>query len=797
LPNSGASRVFHSDETIGGCPVTKRSLIGQSIPRVEDEPLLRGRGCFIDDIDFPGLLHASFVRSPYAHAAIRTIETRAARELPGIQSVLTLDNLIPLMRHRRMKRHSNSGAALDMVWPFALADGEVSYVGEPVAIVIGENRYVTEDAAALVEVEYDELEAAVDCRSSGENASPRVRLALSSNMVASYRVGYGNVDEAFAHATGVFREEIRQSRGGAHPIEGRGIVAEYRNADDSVHISASTQKAHDLKNTVASLLDLSDSKIRVVTPDVGGGFGSKLCVYSEDIAVVASAKLLKRSIKWIEDRREHFTNAVQERDQIWSLEIATDRDGRIAGIRGTLIHDQGAYALQDVNLPYNSASGLTGPYVVPAFEIHVRVVLTNKTPVSSVRGAGYPQSAFAMERLMDRIAREMDLDRSEVRRRNLITSDAMPYEKPLKARSGVSVTYDSGDYLAAQTTVLKAANWEDFPRRKAQARATGRHIGIGLANAVKGTGRGPFESGLVRIDTTGQVSVYTGAAQMGQGLRTALAQICASEFGVEASKVNIIAGDTGAVPLGLGGFASRQLVTAGSSVLLASRAVVAKAKRLASDILEADEGDLQLSGGSVHVAGAKDMAVSLAELARILQGAPGYSFPSGMEPGLDATSHFRTDALAYANASHVVEVEVDPETGGVTLLKYLALQDAGRLINPMIVDGQIKGGIVHGIGNGLFEQMVHDGTGQPLTTNFADYLLPTATELPTIETIYTETPSPLNPLGAKGVGELGTVPAAAAVISAIEDALSEFNIQISEVPISPQYIVALLERTGG
>jgi aerobic carbon-monoxide dehydrogenase large subunit len=772
-------------------------LIGQSIPRVEDEPLLRGRGCFIDDIDLPGLFHASFVRSPHAHAIIRAIDARPARVLPGVHAILMLDDLAPVMRHRRMKRHSNSGAALDMVWPFALADREVSYVGEAVAIVIGESRYVAEDAAALVQVDYDELAAAIDCRSSSENASPRVRSALTSNLVASYRVGYGNVDEAFARAMHIFHDEIRQSRGSAHPIEGRGIVAEYRRADDSLQVSASTQKAHDLKNTIASLLGLPDSKIRVVTPDVGGGFGSKLCVYSEDIAVAASAKLLKRSIKWVEDRHEHFTNAVQEREQIWSLAIASDQNGRISGIRGTLIHDQGAYALQDINLPYNSASALTGPYKIPAFEMQVRVVLTNKTPVSSVRGAGYPQSAFAMERLMDRLARELALDRAEVRRRNLITPDAMPYEQPLKVRSGASITYDSGDYPAGQAAVLKAANWGDFPRKKAQARAAGHYIGIGLANAVKGTGRGPFESGLVRIDATGQVAVYTGAAQMGQGLRTALAQICASEFGVEASEVNVITGDTAAVPLGLGGFASRQLVTAGSSVLLAARTVATKAKSLASHILEVDKDDLVLSDGSVHVAGAKDMAVSLAELARTLQGAPGYAFPSGQEPGLDATSHFRTDALAYANASHVAEVEVDPETGGITLLRYVALQDAGRLINPMIVDGQIKGGIVHGISNGVFERIVHDGNGQPLTTNFADYLLPTATELPVMETIYTETPSPLNPLGAKGVGEVGTIPAAAAVISAVEDALSEFNVRISEVPISPQYIVGLLERAGG
>jgi len=769
-------------------------LIGQSVPRIEDEPLLQGRARFVDDIQFPGLLHASFVRSPHAHAAIRAIDTSLAAAAPGIHATLTLDDIGAAMRQRRMKRYSNSGTALDLVWPYALADKEVSYVGEAVAIVIGDSRYITEDAAALVAVTYDVLEPVVDCRLSERAASPRVRSELKSNVVASYKVGYGDIDLAFKSAAHVFEEEITQCRGGAHSIEGRGIVVEYRSTDDSLFVSASTQKAHDLKNSIAVLLGLPDSKIRVVTPEVGGGFGAKLCVYSEDIAVAAAAKLLKRSIKWIEDRREHFTNAVQERDQIWSLAIATDNDGRIAGIRGTLIHDQGAYALQDVNLPYNSASAVTGPYVVPTFAMDVRAVLTNKTPVSSVRGAGYPQSAFAMERLMDLVAKKLKLDRAEVRQRNLIAAKDMPYEKPIKARSGVSIKYDTGDYPATQIAALKVAKWEDFPRRKAAARATGRYIGVGIANAVKGTGRGPFETGIVRIDLTGQVSVYTGAAQMGQGLRTALAQICASEFGLKASDINVVTGDTGPVPLGQGGFASRQLITAGSSVLLASRAVAAKAKALAGRIIEADEGDLELSDGTVHVAGAKGASVSLAELARILQGAPGYSFPPGMEPGLDAVSNFRTDALAYANASHIAEVEIDFETGGITIVKYVAVQDAGRLINPMIVDGQIKGGIVHGIGNAIFERIVHDNEGQPLATNFADYLLPTATELPRIETIYTESPTQLNPLGAKGVGEVGTVPAAAAIISAIEDALSEFSIRISEVPISPQYIRSCIEQ---
>jgi carbon-monoxide dehydrogenase large subunit len=570
-------------------------------------------------------------------------------------------------------------------------------------------------------------------------------------------------------------------------------VVECRKADGSLNVFASTQKAHDLFNTLASLLGLDENRLRVATPDVGGGFGPKLCVYAEDVATVAAAKLLGRSVKWIEDRREHFLNAAQERDQHWSMEIALDGDGRILGLRGSLLHDLGAYALQDVNLPYNSASTLTGPYAVPAFAMEVAVTLTNKVPVSSVRGAGYPQASFVMERLMDIAARELGLDRAELRRRNLIPAAKLPYTKPLKTRAGALIVYDSGDYPACQAAVAAAADWDAFPARQAEARREGRLIGLGLAHAMKGTGRGPFESGVVRISPSGRISVFTGAAAMGQGLKTALAQICASELGVAPADVRVISGDTAVVPVGLGGFASRQLVTAGSSVLLAARAVVRKARTLASHVLEVAEGDLELVGGELRVAGAPQLGVALGELARILQGAPGYAFPPGMEPGLQEACNFRTDQLAYANACHAAEVEVDAETGEVRILRYVALQDSGTLVNPMIVDGQVHGGIAHGIGNALFEWMGYDDAGQPITTNFAEYLLPTAPTFPMFETLYKETPSPLNPLGAKGAGEVGTIPAAAAVISAIEDALRPFDVRITQIPVTPALLLELIE----
>jgi carbon-monoxide dehydrogenase large subunit len=770
----------------------KQSLIGSRLARVEDDALLRGRGRFVDDIVVPGVLHCCFVRSPHAHALIRSVSKTAALAAPGVHAVLTLDDLAPIMAQRRMLRHSNSGTPLERVWCFALADGEVSYVGDTVAIVIADDRYLAEDAAALVEIDYELLPVAADCRKAVAPDAPAVRRELKSNIIASYPVAFGDAAGAFAKAAHVFHEDFWQHRGGAHSIEGRGILVEFRGADDSFTIWASTQKAHDLRQSLTVLLDIEESRLRVAAPDIGGGFGPKLCVYPEDVAVVAAAKLLRCSLKWVEDRREHFTNAAQERDQYWSIDIAADAHGKVLGIRGRLLHDLGAYALQDVNLPYNSASTLTGPYVVPALAMQVTVTATNKTPVSSVRGAGYPQAAFAMERLMDRLARELKLDRAELRSRNLIPAEKMPYKKPLKTRAGANVQYDSGDYPACQADALAAAGWADFPCRQAQARQSGRYIGIGLSHGLKGTGRGPFESGVVRVSPTGKVSVFTGAAAIGQGLCTALAQICASELGMRAEEVTVVPGDTSGVSLGLGAFASRQTVTAGNSVLLAARAVADKAKKLASHVLEAAEHDLEIADGEVRVIGARQLSVKLGELSRILRGAPGYGFPPGIEPGLEASRQFRIDDLAYANGCHVVEVEVDVETGEVRIIKYCALQDSGRLINPMIVDGQVHGGIAHGIGNALFEWMGYDDGGQPLTTTFADYLLPTATELPTLTTLYRETPSPLNPLGVKGVGEVGTIPAAAAVISAIEDALQPFGVHIAQVPITPHKLVELI-----
>jgi aerobic carbon-monoxide dehydrogenase large subunit len=766
--------------------------IGSRFRRLEDKPLLLGRGRFVDDIVLRGLLHVAFVRSQHAHAEIKKLDSSKARALPGVHAVLTLDDLAPALRMRRMVRQPAQGKPREDLWPFALSPGEVAFAGEAIALVVAENRYVAEDATAMVDVDYEILPPVTDPREAAMPGSAPVRRELSSNIVATYKVGYGDAEAAFRTAAHVFKEELWQHRGSAHPIEPRGLVAQYEPANGGVTVFASTQKAHDLYQNLSAFLALDENRLRVATPDVGGGFGPKLCVYPEDVAVTAAAHLLKRSLKWIEDRREHFVGAVHERDQYWSIEIAVDDGARVLGIRGKLHHDQGAYAYQDVNLPYNSASGVSGPYLVPALAMEVVVAHTNKVPVSSVRGAGYPQAAFAMERLLDRVARELKLDRAELRRRNLIPPEKLPYEKPIKSRAGAAIVYDSGDYPACQAELLRQAGWDSFARRQEVARGEGRYIGIGLAHGLKGTGRGPFESAIVRIAGTGVVSVLTGAAAIGQGLATALSQICAEQLGMRPEDVHVISGDTAVIPWGLGAFASRQTVTAGSSVHLAARAVAEKAKKLGGMMMQMAPSDLEVADGHVRVKADPSRAIPLAELARILRGGPGYAFPPGFEPGLEATASFRTDLLAYANACHVAEVEVDIETGQVRVIRYLALHDCGVRINPMIVEGQTHGSISHGIGNALYEWMGYDGEGQPTTTTFADYLMPSATEMPRFETSFRESPSPMNPLGVKGAGEAGVIPVSPAIMSAIENALLPFGVTIAETPLRPHRLYALI-----
>ena len=774
-------------------------VAGNRAGRLEDPDLLCGRARFVDDIHFPGMLHAAFVRSPHGHALIRGIDRAAAQAQPGVHAVLTREDLLPHLQQEQLVVGLPSPAYKQHVNRRALAADEVVHVGEPVAVVIAEDRYLAEDAAALVDVDYEVLPAVADCRAALAAEAPRVHRAAPHNLLAEFDMGYGDVAAAFTGAAHVFRERLWQHRGGGHSIECRGDVAVYDPVEDRLTLWSSTQTPHAARRLLADMLGREDDQVRVITPDVGGGFGPKLIFYSEDVVTALAALILRRPVKWIEDRREHFVATTQERDQYWQVEIAVDAEARIRGLRGAMIHDHGAYTARGVNLPYESAQTVTLAYDVPAYHLNVKLALTNKVPVTPVRGAGQPQGAFVMERLLDRVARELRLDRAEVRRRNLIATERMPCVRPLKARGGRAVVLDSGDYLKCQEDALARAGWAEFPARQRAARAQGRHLGIGLANFVKGTGRGPFEPVTVRIAASGRVQVYSGAAAMGQGTKTMLAEIVAAQLGRDPGNITVTTGDTAAISMGIGGFNSRQTVLAGSSAELAARKVRAKVLDAAAHFLEVAPQDLDIAGDQICVAGVGAMKIGLRDVARAVSGTAGFSLPGGVAPGLEATEQVVIDDMTYANGTAVVEVAVDIETGGVVIDNFVLVHDCGRVVNPVIVEGQMVGGAVHGIGNALYEWMGFDDNAQPTTATLAEYLLITAPEAPRIEVVHHESPSPLNPLGVKGVGECGVVPAAAAIVSAIENALSPFGVSIAQTPIRPPEIVALIAeaRNGG
>jgi carbon-monoxide dehydrogenase large subunit len=766
---------------------------GASVARLEDPDLLQGKGRFVDDVSLPGMLQAAFVRSQFGHAKIRGIDAAAARALPGVHAVYTAADFKPhLVTDRLVVGLPSPSYRQDINRP-VLASDETVHVGEAIAIVVADNRYVAEDAASLVEIDYEPLPAVADPRAALVPGSPVAHSASPHNLLAEFEIAYGDVGAAFAAAPHVFQETIWLHRGGGHSIECRGAVAVHDSMEDRLTLWSSTQTPHTAQRLLCDLLGRDENQVRVITPDVGGGFGPKLVFYPEDISVALAALLLGRPVKWIEDRREHFVATTQERDQYWQVEIALDEAAHILGLRGTLVHDHGAYTARGVNLPYESAQTVTLAYEVPSYALSVKLALTNKVPVTPVRGAGQPQGAFVMERLLDRAAHELGLDRAEIRRRNLVPAAKMPYEKPLKSRGGMQVVLDSGDYPECQRLVLERIGWDGFAARQLAARGQGRNIGIGLGNFVKGTGRGPFEPVTVRVAPSGKIHVYTGAAAMGQSTKTMLAQIVAEEFGGDLGGVTVTTGDTGAIAMGMGGFNSRQAVLAGSSAHLASIKVRDKALIIAGHLLEVAPHDLEIRDGSVCVKGAAGMKVALGDIARSVSGVAGFSLPAGVAPGLEATEHFVRDEMTFANGCAAAEVEVDEETGLVTITRLVIADDCGRIINPQIVDGQIIGGAAHGIGNALFEWMGFDENCQPVTATLAEYLLVTATEMPRIEIIHQESPTYLNPLGVKGVGECGVLPVIPAIISAIENALTPYFVHLAQAPISPAEIVAAIE----
>ena len=764
---------------------------GQPVRRIEDPALLTGAGRYADDIHFPGMLQAAFVRSAFAHARIRSVDAAAAREIDGVRAVLTMEDLSPYLTSDRLSVGMPSKAYQQLRDRPILAASEVCHVGEPIAVVIAEDRYVAEDAAALVEVDYDVLPASADVEQAAQTNSPVAHADAEHNILAEFSMGYGDPDSAFAAAPLVLKEKFTLHKGLGMALEGRGLVARYDQLEDRLTVWLGTQMPHMAHRMFINLLGRNETNTRVITPDIGGGFGPKLVFYPEDIVVATAALILEAPVKWIEDRREHFTSSTQERDQIWDMEIAVDDDGKILGVRGDMIHDHGAYTARGVNVAQNAGSIVPGPYEVAHYNLDIKLVLTNRPCVTPVRGAGYPQGSFVMERLLDRAAEKLDIGRDEIRRRNLIQPENMPYTRPLASRADPSIIIDEADFPKCMETVLEISDWIGFPARQAAAAAEGRKIGIGLSVYLKGSGRGPFEAATVRVGPSGRVSVTSGVSAIGQGTRTMLAQIVAQSLGVSVDDIDVVIGDTSAIPYGMGAASSRQTVTAGSSARAAANEVRNKALRVAAHILEAAQDDLEIADGRVHVKGVPGMSVGLGEIATQLAGAAtGFALPAGEKPGLEAHVAEQIDGLAFSNGAHVAEIEVDPDTGNVRVLNYVIAHDCGVMVNPLVIDGQVAGGAAHGLGFAMYEKMIWDDQAQPQSTNLAEYLVPGSAEMPNLHIEHIVVPSSQNPLGVKGVGESGLVPVPAVIASAIENALSSQDVRISKIPVGPTDILA-------
>ena len=784
--------------------------VGARIPRNEDPRLLQGRGCFVDDIQPAGVLHAAVLRSPHAHARIVAIDATRARALPGVALVLTaadlgeLDQPTPLLIPNPALTHPRT--------PRPLAADEVRYVGEPVALVISDSRYLAEDALEAIEVTWQPLPVVASLDAARAEGAPLVHAGVPGNRAARLAQRVGDPDAVLAGAARVFRETLWIERSCGSPIETRGVVAEWDARAGALRVWDATQAPLPIKNGLARMFGLPEFKVDVIAPDVGGGFGTKIMLfYPEEILVPLAAIRLGRPVKWIEDRHEHLIAANQERGQIHDVDVAVDGDGRILALRDRFVHDAGAYTPYGIIVPLITSTQLPGPYRLPHYAVEFDVVYTNTAIVTPYRGAGRPHGAFVMERVIGRVARELGLEAVEVRRRNFIQPHEFPWDVGLTFQDGGPTRYDSGDYPRGLEMALETIGFRDFRARQAEARRQGRHLGLGVACYVEGTGIGPYEGAHVRVEPSGRVLVATGLTTQGQGHATTFAQIAADALGCDPADVTVITGDTRRFNWGAGTFASRALVTSGNAVGVAARKVRNKALRIAADLLEASPDDLEIANGRVSVRGAPASALTLGALAtvanpiryaygkeatdaalRLVKPRPGAVLAPDEEPGLEAYGYYAPPHATFASGCHAVIVEVDPATGEVKIIKYAVHHDCGRMINPMIVEGQIRGGVAQGVGGALYERIVYDGEGQPLTTTFMDFLMPTAMEVPSIEIVHTETPSPLNPLGVKGVGEAGAIPGPALLAEAVDDALAPFGVRVREMPLGPDRLRQLI-----
>ena len=771
---------------------------GAPIRRNEDARLLRGQALFVDDVELPGMLHAAFLRSNLAHATIRSIDVSAARAREGVVAVYTAEDLGaywapgPLL----VPPPPIAGLVFNQRTQVPLAKGKVRHVGEPLAVVLAHSRYLAEDALADIAVELDPLPAIVDLEKAGAETSARVHEDVRGNIAAHVRQSRGNYAAARARADHIVARRFRYDHGASSPIETRGIVANWDARGNQLTVWDTTQGPVFLRNGLAAMLGLNERNVRVIAPFVGGGFGPKIMLfYPEEVVIPWAAKKLNRPIKWIEDRLEHFFATTQERAQIHDAEIALARDGRILGIKDTFLHDTGAYNPYGLTVPINSQISILGPYVVENYESIFTAVFTNKPIVTPYRGAGRQHGVFVIERLMDIAAHELKLNRTDIRRRNFIPTDAFPYNNELINQDFAPLEYDSGDYEAVLDKTLDMIGYRRFlDEEQPRLRAAGRHVGIGLVCYVEGTGIGPYEGAKVQVQANGKVSIATGIGTQGQGHFTSFAQIAADQLGVEVTDIDVVTGDTDQFYWGAGTFASRGAVVAGNAVHAAALGVRQKILKLAAEHFECAEEDLEIANGEVSVVGVPGQAIKLGALALKANPMRGAVRP-GTEPGLESTQYFGPPSGTTANGAHAMIVEVDPQTFALNVLKYVVVHDCGTVINPLILAGQVHGGVAQGIGNAFYEQLVFDDDGQLLNASLADYLLPTALEVPNMEIGHTVTASPLNPLGIKGAGEAGAIPVGPLFAQAIEDALGLLpkGIELNEIPLSPN---RLFELTG-
>ena len=768
--------------------------LGAAVHRIEDARLITGSGRYVDDIKLPGTLSAAFLRSPEAHARIKSINLSAARKIPGVIAAYSLSDLDASFQRRMVQAYPNPAIKTDIT-PYPLAKDEVCFVGEPIAIVIAENRYLAEDGVQAIELELETLSCVIDAREALKPGAPSVQSSSESNLAASLNWRFGDIDEAFASADHILKESYFQHRGAPHFMECRGVLAQFDSAMQRLVLWSSTQSPFLVRRYLAAFLEREESSIRVIAPDVGGGFGPKAVHYAEELVVAIAAEKLNRPVKWIEDRRENFVGTNQQRDQWWDVEVACKADGKILGIRAVCIHDNGAYVPYGLLLPNTTIVPFPGPYSIGAVDIKLQSALTNAVPTTPIRGAGRPNATFILERSIDSIARALDLDRAQVRRMNFVRKDQFPYETGGRLPSGITVQYDSGDYHKTLEMALTASRAAEFETRRVEAEKSGKWLGLGIASYNEDSGLPPYEGATVKILPTGRVLVEVGSCAQGQGLETIVAQIASDYFGVSTHDVLVRTGDTDFPALALSTVGSRVAATVGPSVHLAAQQVREKAMKLAARDFEASVNDLEIVEGRVGIKGVPGKSIGLGDLSRRLLANVNLPVPSGFSPGLEATAYHTTERPVYANGSNVCELEVDVQTGEVKLLDYWVAHDCGTIINPSLVDGQIIGGVVHGIGNALFEHMKYDReTGQPLCNNLGEYLLPLATEMPNIHCEHMESPSPVNPLGIKGAGEGGTIHGIACIISVVEDALKPLGVKINEYPLSPERLLELIDE---